>query len=86
MFEDAFSEDGKYYYDICCKKGIPTVKDADYSKYEAYEAYDAVKYGEYPAYVRNACEYAENYPYYYLNYRQNDALVAVETCKLRANR
>ena len=34
LFEEAFSDDGKYYYDICCKKGIPTVKDADYSKFK----------------------------------------------------
>lgn len=34
LFEDAFSEDGKYFYDKCVEKGIPTVSDGDYCKYK----------------------------------------------------
>ena len=34
LYDDAFSEDGRYFYDICAGKGIPAVKDPDYSKYK----------------------------------------------------
>ncbi len=34
LYGDSFSDDGKYYYDICVSKGISVVKDADYSKYK----------------------------------------------------
>ena len=34
LFEDAFSEDGRYFYDKCVEKGIQTVSDADYCKYK----------------------------------------------------
>lgn len=34
LYGDSFSEDGKYYYDICVSKGIPVVSDADYRKYK----------------------------------------------------
>lgn len=33
LFEDAFSEDGRYFYDKCVEKGIQTVPDGDYGKY-----------------------------------------------------
>ena len=33
LFEDAFSEDGRYFYDKCIEKGIPAVPDADYGRY-----------------------------------------------------
>ena len=34
LYVDAFSEDGRYFYDICAAKGIPTVPDGDYGKYK----------------------------------------------------
>ena len=34
LYEDAFSEDGRYFYDICAAKGIQTVPDGDYGKYK----------------------------------------------------
>lgn len=34
LYSDSFSEDGKYYFDICASKGIPVVSDADYRKYK----------------------------------------------------
>lgn len=34
LYGDSFSEDGKYYYDICVSKGIPVVNDSDYSRYK----------------------------------------------------
>lgn len=34
LFEDAFSEDGRYFYDKCVEKGIPTVSDGDYDRYK----------------------------------------------------
>lgn len=34
LYEDAFSEDGRYFYDKCVEKKIPTVNDTDYGKYE----------------------------------------------------
>lgn len=33
LYEDAFSEDGKYFFDKCVEKGIKVVTDADYGKY-----------------------------------------------------
>lgn len=33
LFEDAFSEDGRYFYEKCIEKGIPAVPDADYGRY-----------------------------------------------------
>ncbi|SDX94572.1 NAD(P)H-hydrate epimerase [Ruminococcaceae bacterium YAD3003] len=33
LFEESFSEDGKYYFDKCLEKGIPVVTDGDYSRY-----------------------------------------------------
>lgn len=33
LFEDALSEDGRYFYDKCIEKGIPAVPDADYGRY-----------------------------------------------------
>ena len=33
LYGDAFSEDGKYFFDICVSKGIPVVNDSDYGKY-----------------------------------------------------
>lgn len=33
LFEDCFSEDGRYFYDKCVEKGIPAVEDSDYKKY-----------------------------------------------------
>lgn len=34
LFEDSFSEDGRYFYDQCIGKGIPVVSDGDYGKYK----------------------------------------------------
>lgn len=34
LFEDAFSDDGKYYFDICCEKGIPVASGGDYGRYK----------------------------------------------------
>ena len=34
LYGDAFSEDGKYFFDICVSKGIPVVNDSDYGKYK----------------------------------------------------
>ena len=34
LYDDAFSEDGRYFYDKCVEKGIPTVPDGDYGKYK----------------------------------------------------
>jgi len=34
LYDDAFSEDGRYFYDKCVEKGIPTVPDGDYSRYK----------------------------------------------------
>ena len=33
LYEDSFSEDGKYFYDRCIEKGIDVVKETDYKKY-----------------------------------------------------
>lgn len=33
LYEDSFSEDGRYYYDKCVAKGIKTVSTGDYGKY-----------------------------------------------------
>ena len=33
LYEDAFSEDGKHFFNICMEKGVPSVTDSDYSKY-----------------------------------------------------
>lgn len=33
LYKDAFSEDGKYFFDKCVEKGIKVVTDADYGKY-----------------------------------------------------
>ncbi|MCR5384469.1 MAG: NAD(P)H-hydrate epimerase [Saccharofermentans sp.] len=33
LFEDSFSEDGRYFYEKCVEKGIPVVADNDYGKY-----------------------------------------------------
>ncbi|MCR5327648.1 MAG: NAD(P)H-hydrate epimerase [Saccharofermentans sp.] len=33
LFEDSFSEDGKYFFDICVKKKIPVTDNADYGKF-----------------------------------------------------
>jgi NAD(P)H-hydrate epimerase len=33
LFEDAFSEDGKYFFDKCVAKDIPVVTEGDYGKY-----------------------------------------------------
>ena len=33
LFEESFSEDGKYYFDKCLEKGIPVVTDGDYGRY-----------------------------------------------------
>ena len=33
LYEDSFSEDGRYFYDKCIEKGIPTVTGGDYGKY-----------------------------------------------------
>ncbi len=34
LYEDLFSEDGRYFFDKCIEKGIPVVADADYGKYK----------------------------------------------------
>ena len=34
LYGDAFSEDGKYFFDICVSKGISVVSDSDFSKYK----------------------------------------------------
>ena len=33
LYEDSFSEDGKYFFDKCVDKGIPVVTEGDYGKY-----------------------------------------------------
>ena len=33
LYEDAFSEDGRYFYDICLEKGIRTVSEGNYGAY-----------------------------------------------------
>ena len=33
LFEDSFSEDGRYFYEKCVEKGIPVAADNDYGKY-----------------------------------------------------
>ena len=33
LYEDSFSEDGKYFFDKCIEKGIPVVTDSDYGRY-----------------------------------------------------
>lgn len=33
LFEDAFSEDGRYFYDKCLEKGIRTVSEGNYGAY-----------------------------------------------------
>ena len=34
LYEDSFSEDGKYFIDKCVDKGIPVVTEGDYGKYK----------------------------------------------------
>ncbi|MBR3341301.1 MAG: NAD(P)H-hydrate epimerase [Clostridiales bacterium] len=34
LYEDSFSEDGKFFFDKCVEKGIPVVTDSDYGKYK----------------------------------------------------
>lgn len=34
LYEDSFSEDGKYFFDKCIVKGIPVVTEGDYGKYK----------------------------------------------------
>ncbi len=34
LYEDSFSEDGKFFFDICTGKGIPVVTDTDYGRYK----------------------------------------------------
>ncbi len=34
LYEDAFSEDGRYFYDICLEKGIRTVSGGNYGGYK----------------------------------------------------
>ena len=34
LYEDSFSEDGKYFFDRCVAKGIPVVTVGDYGKYK----------------------------------------------------
>lgn len=34
LYEDSFSEDGRYFFDKCVEKGIPVVAESDYSRYE----------------------------------------------------
>ena len=34
LYEDSFSEDGKFFFDRCVEKGIPVVTDSDYGKYK----------------------------------------------------
>ena len=33
LYDDSFSEDGKYFFDKCTAKGIPVVTKGDYGKY-----------------------------------------------------
>ena len=33
LYEDAFSEDGRYFYDKCVAKGVPTVSEGNYERY-----------------------------------------------------
>ena len=33
LFEDAFSEDGRYFYDKCIEKGVMTVSEGNYGAY-----------------------------------------------------
>ncbi|MBR3248136.1 MAG: NAD(P)H-hydrate epimerase [Clostridiales bacterium] len=33
LYKDAFSEDGRFFFDKCVEKGIPVVTDADYGRY-----------------------------------------------------
>lgn len=33
LYEDSFSDDGRYFYDICARKGVRTVRTDDYGKY-----------------------------------------------------
>ena len=33
LFEDAFSEDGRYFYDKCIEKGVRTVSEGNYGAY-----------------------------------------------------
>ena len=33
LYEDAFSEDGRFFFDKCLEKEIPVVTDADYGRY-----------------------------------------------------
>ncbi|MCR5804251.1 MAG: NAD(P)H-hydrate epimerase [Clostridia bacterium] len=33
LYEDSFSEDGRYFYDKCLEKGIPAVKEGHYGDY-----------------------------------------------------
>ena len=34
LYEDSFSEGGKFFFDKCVEKGIPVVTDSDYGKYK----------------------------------------------------
>ena len=34
LYEDSFSEDGKFFFDRCVEKEIPVVTDSDYGKYK----------------------------------------------------
>lgn len=34
LYEDSFSEDGRYFFDKCVEKGIPVVTESDYNRYE----------------------------------------------------
>ena len=34
LYEDSFSEDGRYFFDKCVAKGIPVVTESDYNRYE----------------------------------------------------
>ena len=34
LYEDSFSEDGKFFFDKCVEKRIPVVTDSDYGKYK----------------------------------------------------
>ena len=34
LYDDAFSEDGRYFYDKCIEKGVPAVPDGDYGRYK----------------------------------------------------
>ena len=34
LYEDAFSEDGKYFFDICVSKGVPVVSKGNYEAYK----------------------------------------------------